>query len=199
MLTSRITHPLPPGPGSFVGNDIPRRLPESRSAALTKPAVLRHCRIQVNTARCVSSAIKRRVREIVEWVRRRLVQPDAKKIAQRQRVCRTPGDAALGVNPLEIANQQPPEIDPRRQARPAHRLCVKARALSFSENRRSRARAVADSTVGRRDDSRPWANPSSPPTSAAVDRVGVCLSPCGALYVRCVRRGESCDQTEMSG
>ena len=34
---------------------------------LTKPAVPRHCRIQVNTARCVSSAISRRVREIVEW------------------------------------------------------------------------------------------------------------------------------------
>jgi hypothetical protein len=34
---------------------------------LTKPAVLRHCRIHVNTARCVSSAMSRRVREIVEW------------------------------------------------------------------------------------------------------------------------------------
>ena len=33
----------------------------------TRPAVLRHRRIQVNTARCVSSAISRRVRESVEW------------------------------------------------------------------------------------------------------------------------------------
>jgi len=33
----------------------------------TKPAVLRHCRTQVKTARCVSRSINRRVREIVEW------------------------------------------------------------------------------------------------------------------------------------
>ena len=34
---------------------------------LTKRAAPRHCSTQVNTARCVSSATRRRVREIVEW------------------------------------------------------------------------------------------------------------------------------------
>jgi len=66
-------------------------------------------------------------------IRRRLGQRDAQKIAQRQRVRRTPGDAALGVNALEITNQQQPEIDPWRQTRPAHRLRIKASALRFDE------------------------------------------------------------------
>ena len=43
------------------------------------------------------------------------------------------GDAALGVNALEIADQQQPEIDPRRQSRSAHRLRIKASALRFDE------------------------------------------------------------------
>jgi hypothetical protein len=47
-----------------------------------------------------------RDRRVVWW---RLVQPDAQKIAQRQRVRRPAGDAALGVNALEIADQQQPE------------------------------------------------------------------------------------------
>src|SRR5438093_7433003 len=42
-------------------------------------------------------------------------RPDAEKIAQRQQVRRAPGDAAFGVNALEIPDQQQPEIDPRRQ------------------------------------------------------------------------------------
>ena len=66
-------------------------------------------------------------------VGRRLFQTDAQKIAQRQRVRRAPGDAALGVNALEIANQQQPEIDTRRQAGPAHHLGVEAGALAFGE------------------------------------------------------------------
>jgi hypothetical protein len=66
-------------------------------------------------------------------VRRRHFEPDAKEIAQRQRIGRTPGDATLRVNALEIPNQQQPEVDARRHARSAHRLRVEAGALGFDE------------------------------------------------------------------
>ncbi len=38
-----------------------------------------HCSTQVNTARCVSSSINRRVRDIVEWSGDGLIQSDAQK------------------------------------------------------------------------------------------------------------------------
>ena len=63
----------------------------------------------------------------------RLVQPNSQKIAQRQRVCRAPGDPALGVNAFEIADQEQSEIDPRWQSWPAHRLRIEAGALRFDE------------------------------------------------------------------
>lgn len=66
-------------------------------------------------------------------VRGRLVQSDTQKIAQRQRVRRTAGDAALGVDALEITDQQQPKIDPRRQSRPAYRLRIKAASLGFGK------------------------------------------------------------------
>jgi hypothetical protein len=69
-----------------------------------------------------------RNRRVVGW---RVFQTHAQKIAQRQRIRRAPGDAALGVNALEITDQQQPEIDPRRQSRPAHRLRIEAGALPF--------------------------------------------------------------------
>ena len=67
----------------------------------------------------------------VVW--RRLVQPDAQKIAQRQRIRGAPSDAALRVDAFEIADQKQPEIDARGQAGPTHRLGVKGGALRFSE------------------------------------------------------------------
>ena len=36
-------------------------------APVSSPDVARRCCTQVNTARCVSTSIKRRVREMVEW------------------------------------------------------------------------------------------------------------------------------------
>ena len=49
---------------------------------------------------------------------RRFVQRDIQKRPQRQRILRPPGDPALGIDPFEIADQQQPKIDPRRQAGP---------------------------------------------------------------------------------
>ena len=66
-------------------------------------------------------------------VGRRLFQPDAQKIAQRQRIRCAPRYATLRINTFKIADQQQPEIDPRWQTRPAHRLGVEAATLGFSE------------------------------------------------------------------
>jgi hypothetical protein len=66
-------------------------------------------------------------------VRRPVWQPQAEKIAQRKRICRAPGDAALRIDAFEVSDQQQPEIDARRQAGTAHGLGVKAGALRFDE------------------------------------------------------------------
>src|SRR5205814_5139651 len=46
---------------------------------------------------------------------------------------RAPRDAPLGMNALEISNQQQPKIDLWRQAGPAHRLGREGGTLSFGE------------------------------------------------------------------
>jgi hypothetical protein len=66
-------------------------------------------------------------------VGRRFVQRDAEKITQGQRIRRAPRDAALRVNAFEVADQQQPEINARRQAGPAHRLGVTPGALALGE------------------------------------------------------------------
>src|ERR1022692_4134406 len=50
-------------------------------------------------------------------VRRVLVQRNAHKTPQRQRVRQSPGDAALRPDAFEIPDQQRPEVDPRSQRR----------------------------------------------------------------------------------
>ena len=98
---------------------------------LTKPVVMRHCRIHVNTARCVSSAISRRVREIVEWSGGVWSRPTPKKLRSANESA-APRDAALGVNALEIADQQTGNRFPVA-LRPAHGLGIKPGALRFDE------------------------------------------------------------------
>jgi len=53
--------------------------------------------------------------------------------AKRQRIGAAPGDAAFGIDPLEVADQQQPEILPRRKARPADLLLVELGAQSLDE------------------------------------------------------------------
>jgi hypothetical protein len=52
-------------------------------------------------------------------VRRRLRQHQAEKLAQGERVRRSPRDRALRVQAFEVADQQQPEVAPGRQPRPA--------------------------------------------------------------------------------
>ena len=75
---------------------------------------------QVNTSRCVSTSISRRVREIVEWSGPRSLDAQAQEAPHRQRVGSPPGDPALRVEPFEVPEQQQPEVPPRQQARPTH-------------------------------------------------------------------------------
>ena len=66
-------------------------------------------------------------------IRRRIFQAEPQKVAQCEGVRGTPRDAALRVDALEIANQEQPELDSRRQAWPAHRVGVERRTLRFGE------------------------------------------------------------------
>ena len=66
-------------------------------------------------------------------IRRRLGEGEAQEVAERQRIRRAPRDGALRVQPFEVPDQQQPEVDPRRQPRPAHRLGVKRRAPRLGE------------------------------------------------------------------
>src|SRR5215467_4408022 len=64
-------------------------------------------------------------------VRRGLVQSDAQETPQRQRVLRSPGNSAFTVDPLEIADHQQPEVNPRHQSRAASIRRIEAPALVF--------------------------------------------------------------------
>ena len=61
----------------------------------------------------------------------RLVQGVSDKRPKTQGVAATPGDAAFGVDPLEVPDQQQPEVPSRLQARPAHRFVVEFLAQAF--------------------------------------------------------------------
>ena len=108
-----------------------RRPVDADRLALDQAGLLRHCSTQVKTARCVSSAISRRVREIVEWSggassRQTPRKRNAKEFAARQAMPRSESMPS-------IADQQEPKIDARRHARSSHRFRVEARALGFDE------------------------------------------------------------------
>ena len=49
-------------------------------------------------------------------IRGRRVEAEPHEAADRERIGRPPGDPALGVEPFEVAEQQQPEVPPRRQA-----------------------------------------------------------------------------------
>src|SRR5437868_8502618 len=61
-------------------------------------------------------------------VRRVLVQRNAHKAPQRQRVRQPPGNPPLRPDTLEIPNQQRPKVNPRRQRRTPLLLRIKLRA-----------------------------------------------------------------------
>src|SRR3989449_4155740 len=61
-------------------------------------------------------------------IRRVLVQSDAHKAPQRQRVRQPPGNPALRSDALEIPDQQRPKVNPRRQRRTPVLLGIKLRA-----------------------------------------------------------------------
>src|SRR5246127_3200719 len=66
-------------------------------------------------------------------VRGRLFQTAAQKVAQGEGVRRAPRDAAVRIDPFEIANQQQPEVHAWRQARPSHDFRIEWLTLTFDE------------------------------------------------------------------
>ena len=97
---------------------------------LIRSAVINTCRIHVKTARCVSTSISWRVREIVESSGA-LRQGPAQKAAERKGIGGAPRAPTLGIDAFEVANQQQPELRPRRQTRAADRRRVERRTLRF--------------------------------------------------------------------
>jgi hypothetical protein len=66
-------------------------------------------------------------------IRRRFIQREVQKLANRERVPGAPGDAALRIDALEVADQQQPKVHAGRQARAPHGLGVKRAARPFNE------------------------------------------------------------------
>ena len=72
------------------------------------------------TCSCVSTAISRRVREKGRLIGAALVESNAQKVADTERIGGPPGDAAFGIDAFEIADEEGAEGDGRGEAGPAH-------------------------------------------------------------------------------
>src|SRR6266851_56583 len=69
----------------------------------------------------------------VRFFRRRSRRAKAHEAAHRERIGRTPGEAALRVEPFEVPEQQQPEVPPWRQAGPPHHWRVERPTLLLRE------------------------------------------------------------------
>src|SRR5260370_28105467 len=58
-------------------------------------------------------------------IRRVIIQCNAHKVPEAQRVLQSPGDTALRLDALEVPDHKRPEINPRRQARTPQLLGLK--------------------------------------------------------------------------
>ena len=113
------------------------------SAGLS-PAILRQFAWRT-TASWVSTSIRRRVRDSASWVstsiRRRARQPirrrrgqlQVQERPQTQRIGHPPRNPPLRRQPLEIADEQHPEISTRTQTRTAQPVRVESRAQLLDE------------------------------------------------------------------
>ena len=95
-----------------------------RRQHLQDPGKHRAVRLQID------QPTRPRNRRVLRW---RLIEAEAEKAAERQRVGRTPRDAALRVDTLEVADQQQTEIRAGRQTGSAPRRRIERRTLRFDE------------------------------------------------------------------
>ncbi len=86
---------------------------------------------QAKTCLCVSRSMRCRVRQSGEGVRRRLVESVAEALADRERVAGLQGDGALGMEAQQVAEQEPAEVDVRRQRGTAQHGGVEGLAEPF--------------------------------------------------------------------
>ena len=82
----------------------------------TRPASASRCSTQVKTARCVSTSIRRRVRDTVEWSGG--AASSASSSCRRLSESAAPRNRTFRVQPLEVAEQQHPEVAPTRPTDP---------------------------------------------------------------------------------
>ena len=98
-----------------------------------------------------------------------LGRAQAQELAQRQAVGAAPLQAALAVDPLEVADQMHPEVAARRQRRPAPLAGVVGRALAARRSRRTRPRPGWPAGDRRRrapaSAAAPPSRPSDPPAA----------------------------------
>ena len=100
---------------------------------LQHPREHRLVRLDVDQAACARQG---------RMVWRRLVQREVQELPDAQRIGRAPRDGPLRVQALKIAEQQQPDIAPRRQTRPPDAVGIERRALRLDE--RVEARVVED-------------------------------------------------------
>ena len=112
-------------------------------------------------------------------VRRCLVQREVQEVPDAQRIGRAPRDRALRVQALKIAEQQQPEIAPRRQTRPPEAVGIELRALRLDEGVEARVVEDAISAARRTDARHSSADPLLRPTYLLVGHASVSSpSPC---------------------
>ena len=121
---------------------------------LTRSVVASTCRIQVKTARCVSRSIRRRVREIVECSGGASSRSSPRKPRSASESRGAPGNPALRIDPLEVPNQQQPEVGPRQQTWTADCRGVERGALRL-DKRVERVRVQDLIQTADRTDARP--------------------------------------------
>ena len=66
-------------------------------------------------------------------IRRRFIQRQVQELANRERICGAPRDAAFRIDALEVADQQQSEVHAGRETGAAHGVGVKRPARSLDE------------------------------------------------------------------
>ena len=133
------------------------------------PCSARRCSTQANTASCTSSGRRERVLLSQEWSGTCSVVPSRRNSRKRQAVGAAPFQAALAVDPLEVADQVHAEVAARRQRRPALLAGVVGARTAARRSRRTQPRSAPPAGGRRRrapaSAAAPPSRPSDPPAA----------------------------------
>ena len=111
------------------------------------------------------------------------MQLETQKASHAQRIGGAPGDRALGVEPLEVPEQQHAKVAPRRQTRAPNLVGIESLAERFNVARQSWPAPKSDSVACRRGALHSAAGLAWPPTwTPGSDGIVVYPSPCAILW-----------------